>query len=364
MDIPRQGSVLDNMRIPSADAQLRFISGIQKILDEGSFVATYKFALLMALADFAVQSGLNGNDPEQLSAIDLAESFICSYWRQARPYSHAQTDDGMLLKMSSDKQPVVFSRIAELREKYSGHLADLRNSTGDWQRLKREAANTIARMPLWKLQVVGRTPVILLYHQDGQGYQGDRITLMPGVLSCLRLHHELVRSLVQGAWLRHVRRLNTAILQERDLDVFLFDSERSAWPSGLRTILRDVQKGACLYCGGVIRDAGDIDHFIPWARYPLEMGHNFVLAHAACNRSKSDLLASPRHLDRWHSRNIQNSDAMRQAFEESSILHDYDTTMRVVGWAYGQASSNGGQLWDSRNSFVTADNSWHQILTC
>jgi len=350
------------MSIPSAEEQLRFISGIQKILDEGSFVATYKFALLMALADFAVQSGLNGDDPEQLSTIDLAESFICLYWRQARPYSHTQTEDGMLLKMSSDKQPVVFSRIAELREKYNGRLADLRNSTGDWQRLKREAANTIARMPLWKLQVVGSTVVALLFQQAGQGYQGNRITLMPRVLSCLRLHYELVRSLVQSAWLRHVRRLNMAALQDRDLDAFLFDSERTTWPSGLRTILRDVQQGTCLYCGGVIRDAGDIDHFIPWARYPLELGHNFVLAHAACNRSKSDLLAAPRHLATWHNRNVCHSDVMKQAFEANSILHDYDTTRRIVGWAYGQAGFSQGQLWDHAKSFVIADDSWQNIL--
>jgi hypothetical protein len=355
---------LDNMNNPSAETQLRFLNGIQKILDEGSFVATYKFALLMALADFAVQSGLNSEDPEQISTIDLAESFICSYWRQARPYKQSLADNGMLLKMSSDRQPVVFSRIAQLREQYDGHLASLKNNVGDWQRLKQEVAGTIAKMPLWKLQVIGSAPVGLLYQQDGQGYQGNRITLLPGVLYCLRQHYDLVRNLVQGAWLRHVRRLNAAFLGERDLDAFLFESERTAWPSGLRTILRDAQQDTCLYCGNAVRDAGDIDHFIPWARYPLELGHNFVLAHAACNRSKSDLLASPRHLDRWHSRNIKNSDAMIQAFDSYSILHDYDTTMRVVGWAYGQASSNGGQLWDGRNSFVPADDNWRRILAC
>ncbi|MGE3550381.1 MAG: HNH endonuclease, partial [Geobacter sp.] len=143
---------------------------------------------------------------------------------------------------------------------------------------------------------------------------------------------------------------------------FLFDSERTTWPSGLRTILRDVQQGACLYCGGVIRDAGDIDHFIPWARYPLELGHNFVLAHAACNRSKSDLLAAPRHLATWHNRNIKHSDMIRQAFEASSILHDYDTTRRIVGWAYGQAEANNGTLWESSNKFASADASWKVIL--
>lgn len=158
----------------------------------------------------------------------------------------------------------------------------------------------------------------------------------------LRHYYDLVRNLVQGAWLRYVRRLNAGCLGEADLDEFLFGSERCAWPPDLRTILRDVQKDVCLYCGGVIRDAGDIDHFIPWARYPLELGHNFVLAHAGCNRSKSDLLAAPRHLSAWHTRNVYYTDTMKQAFEASSILHDYDTTRRIVGWAYTQAEANQG----------------------
>ncbi len=30
-----------------------------------------------------------------------------------------------------------------------------------------------------------------------------------------------------------------------------------------------------------------IDHFIPWSRYPIDLGHNFVLAHAGCNSAKA-----------------------------------------------------------------------------
>ena len=31
-----------------------------------------------------------------------------------------------------------------------------------------------------------------------------------------------------------------------------------------------------------------IDHFIPWPRYPIDLGHNFVLAHAGCSSAKAD----------------------------------------------------------------------------
>ena len=42
---------------PSADEQVRFLSNIQRILEEGDFSASYKFALLLALADISVETG-------------------------------------------------------------------------------------------------------------------------------------------------------------------------------------------------------------------------------------------------------------------------------------------------------------------
>ena len=47
------------MGIPEASEQLHFLTNIQRVLEEGNFVTTYKFALLMSLADYAV---IKGND--------------------------------------------------------------------------------------------------------------------------------------------------------------------------------------------------------------------------------------------------------------------------------------------------------------
>jgi hypothetical protein len=41
---------------PSAEAQVAFLANIQRILSEGQFTATYKYALLLALADIAVEA--------------------------------------------------------------------------------------------------------------------------------------------------------------------------------------------------------------------------------------------------------------------------------------------------------------------
>src|SRR5213592_5079376 len=36
----------------------------------------------------------------------------------------------------------------------------------------------------------------------------------------------------------------------------------------------------------------DVDHFIPWSRYPDDGLENLVVAHARCNAQKSDFLAA------------------------------------------------------------------------
>lgn len=42
---------------PTHESQVQFLLRIQRLLNEGSFTATYKYALLLSLADIAVESG-------------------------------------------------------------------------------------------------------------------------------------------------------------------------------------------------------------------------------------------------------------------------------------------------------------------
>ena len=39
---------------PSAEAQIRFLQSVERVLEEGLFTASYKYALLLSLADLAV----------------------------------------------------------------------------------------------------------------------------------------------------------------------------------------------------------------------------------------------------------------------------------------------------------------------
>jgi hypothetical protein len=72
---------------PSPEAQLVFLSKLQRLFAEGDFTATYKFALLISLADLAVELGRDDGAPLRLSNRQITDKFIDLYWQQAVPYS-------------------------------------------------------------------------------------------------------------------------------------------------------------------------------------------------------------------------------------------------------------------------------------
>jgi len=347
------------MTIPSAEEQLKFITDIQRILDEGAFVATYKFALIMSLADFAVENGDDSGGPLQLKASDIAEGFVEYYWRQAVPYAHGNTQASVqVLRQGAGNQPVVLSRIIKLHDLYQGSLSTARKDHKAWQDLLNKVTATITQMPLWRLQVLGHSIVPFLYEQHGRG---NIINLQPGVVYNFRRFYDLIRNLVQGAWIRHVRTLNANLLGESDLAEFLFGAERSVLP-GLRAILKEVQSNTCFYCNGKLREGGDIDHFVPWSRYSLDLGHNFVLAHSACNNSKRDFLAASGHLENWQIRNQLHGKTLEQEFDARSILHNLEATEKIAFWAYSQAEKSGSNLWLNRVDVLPIDQSWRQVM--
>jgi hypothetical protein len=45
------------MSAPTTGQQVMFLTNLQRFLAEGQFVATYKYALLLTLADIAIESG-------------------------------------------------------------------------------------------------------------------------------------------------------------------------------------------------------------------------------------------------------------------------------------------------------------------
>jgi len=104
----------------------------------------------------------------------------------------------------------------------------------------------------------------------------------------------------------------------------------------------ELQRDKCFYCGEpVSRDGGQVDHFIPWAKYPIDLGHNFVLADSRSNGKKRDRMPHVDHLARWSQRNGNYGDQIKSALQ-GQILCDLACTNRIAIWAYAQTETAGG----------------------
>ena len=136
---------------PDAEAQLRFLRQFQRLLDEGSFVATYKFALLHSIADLCVMSGDESGGPLELSTSEIAERFIHLYWRQAVPFLSGR--EAAVLMQNTGRQAAVVREVQERHGTYQGSLARLQQDESDWGRILNAIRRTIKEMPLWKLQI-------------------------------------------------------------------------------------------------------------------------------------------------------------------------------------------------------------------
>lgn len=345
-------------RPPTASEQLAFLRSLQRLMDEGSFVASYKFALLHAIADLCVVKGDDSGAELELSTSVIAEQFIRLYWPQVVPYSASAEQP--ILSQNTGRQAAIVRHVAEQRARYQGSLADLERSRSDWDRLLREVERTVTKMPLWKLQTVrsGRLDFLYENHESGEVVQ-----LQPGVAYCFRAFYPMITDMIEGAWSQFVQQRNRKHLgQVVDLRSFLFGSRRKALDA-YRPLLRDLQESRCFYCEREIKSRADVDHFIPWRIYSLDLGHNFVLAHPGCNSSKSDLLAAEEHLERWTERTRTCRDELEEGFDQLRVLHDWSKSRQIAHWAYGQADEAGRQVWvGAKLDLKPLSGDWRGIL--
>ncbi len=83
---------------PSPEQQIEFLVKIQRLFSEGGFVATYKFALLQALADLSVEKSEFSEDSLKITTREIAEKFISYYWRQTLPFVASTGDRPSVLR--------------------------------------------------------------------------------------------------------------------------------------------------------------------------------------------------------------------------------------------------------------------------
>ena len=102
--------------MPTAEFQLNFLRRIQWLLESGSYTSTYKFALLMAMVNLTIESGVSDDRECSISYHQFAEQFIQLYWTQALPYSD-QSSDSVLRQSSTTGQASVINSILDLQHK-------------------------------------------------------------------------------------------------------------------------------------------------------------------------------------------------------------------------------------------------------
>lgn len=107
----------------------------------------------------------------------------------------------------------------------------------------------------------------------------------------------------------------------------------------------------------------DMDHFVPFSLYPRDLAANFVLAHSACNRSKSDTLAARPHLDRWVERLIVKNDQLAEIGQVVGLPGDGATIQRVAKWGYSSAVASGGRAWLAARRYTSVDLGYLTVIS-
>jgi 5-methylcytosine-specific restriction endonuclease McrA len=328
---------------------------VLRVLEEGSFTATYKQAVLVALLDLCLESTERDGVPrDTLTTRQVAEKVLGLYWPHTRVWG-AQRAGRILVQNSAgaranvERGGGVVAKIRLFREEIeqlapgTASLAAARAQRREaYDRLLDEVEWTLIEMPLPKLQRVGgrnaewlyriawrdadeREPAhrgkalptrasVRAYQRHAPSDFDNRIHLQPGVASAFARLHALLRPFILRHWTAKVVDLNGLAVD--DVSAFLFGSERED-TGPVRRPLVALQRGRCFYCDAKLTGDVHVDHFIPWARHPDNALHNLVAADAGCNGAKKDYLASVAHVARWRRRALDEVDALEAIAHEA-----------------------------------------------
>jgi hypothetical protein len=333
---------------------LPFLEKLLQVLAQGGFSSTYKYAVLLALIDLCVEAG---HPPTSVTTAQLARRVVELYWPQVRPYPQAQR----VLGQNRGGQATIARLVAEFRQAHPDLVSPPRTGpsapTG-FDLLLDDVEWVLVEYPLPRLQRVGGGEERFIYvigwgedvsraafarYKRGAGDTFDnRILFQPGAAESLVALASVVRPLVQQQWMVMVRAING--LPEAELDAFLFGAERVALATVQRP-LRALQDGRCFYCGDALSGgASQVDHFLPWSRYPDDSLDNLLLAHDRCNREKLHFLADLDFARRWRDRSHEQAAQLDEIAASTRWPRDRARTFGVVASVY-QGVPDGVRLW-------------------
>jgi hypothetical protein len=339
------------------------------ILEQGGFSATYKFALFTAILDLCIEkTSVKGIPPDSLTTRQLADKVVELYWNHVTPYGAVGT-----LRQGGGRgeQAEIVWRIARARERWADASGDTlhrarRQHALEFDRLVESVEWKLIEMPIPRLQVLGhredrflydygwdkdiRRGAVARYQREGTGFDNN-LRLQPGVAEQLVRLNGVLRPLFYRQWAFMVARMNG--LPDSELERFLFGAERIPLDP-VRRPLRELQDNRCFYCDGRIVTAADVDHFIPWSRYRDDGLDNLVVAHAGCNNSKRDFLASAEHVQRWACRTRLEGVALDSVARRLAWPRNADRSLSVIAAIYLRLPA-AARLWHDRDRFVPVD---------
>ena len=144
--------------------------------------------------------------------------------------------------------------------------------------------------------------------------------------------------------------LNRSVTGELVLQEFLFGADRISLEP-VRGHLRELQSDRCFYCEEKLRAAPDVDHFLPWARYPDNGIDNLVAADQRCNNRKRDFLASAQHVENWSARLEGCASDLTAIAESAGWDRHPDRTVGVARAIYLRLPAD-VKLWDLETNFA------------
>jgi hypothetical protein len=343
---------------------------VLSILEEGGFSATYKFALFTAILDLCIEKSTDhGTLPETLTTRQLALKVVDLYWNHATPYGSIGT-----LRQGGGRgeQATILWHIEEARARWvdlettstyrasRAHPLEFRDLVDfvEWK---------LIEMPIPRLQVLGRQQdqflyeynwpqdvrrsAVTRYQRGNESAFDNRLLLRPGVAEQLVRLNGMLRPLFHREWAAMVARMNK--LPEAQLERFLFGSERTSLDA-VRSPLRHLQDNRCFYCESTIVGPADVDHFIPWSRYPDDGLDNLVAAHPKCNNSKRDFLAAADHVERWAERSRSRSAELADLARAAGWPHEPTRSRSVTAAIYLRLPAT-ARLWRRPNEFALMD---------
>ncbi|WP_100644071.1 HNH endonuclease [Alteromonas facilis] len=324
--------------------QIEFISYIQRLLKEGDFTSTYKFAFLHALADICIEQKLGLNDARlKVSLSDIAERIISLYWQHSQPFFAKKVGNEFVLLQNHGKQAKLVSELQTLRQLGIKNFSQAKSSS-HWHQLYLTTIKTLKDGPLWRLQILSKEEDCFLYpHIKNRNY----IELNSGIAHCFRLFHDIVITLARLGWINKISNIASnqkVIGRSGELNDFLFGSSRNSLLPA-KNVLMEIQKNLCFYCKKPLRESPEVDHFIPFSQYSNDLGHNFVLTHKICNHNKRDYLAAPEHRSNWEEQNLVKHEKTIVTSLSSFYECNAERSILIADWAYNMAYRNGNKFW-------------------